>query len=132
MGTIEILEYLVGICDQSDEDGSSYIGAAWLRGFCEEEISRIKAEALPYLLKPGDRVIEPLRNDPPVGTVRATRFDDCANVLYIQIDYGTGALYELPRESVYKVGPMPWEITRPIEGDDPEEILGMEIDDDWL
>ena len=96
----EILEYLIGICAQSDEDGSSYIGAAWLRGFCQRELSRAKREALLPLPKPGDQVIEHIRTDPPVGTVASTHFDDHRDVLYVQVDYGTGTLHELPRESL--------------------------------
>lgn len=37
----EFLEYLIGICDQSDEDGCSHIGAAWLRGLCRLELGRL-------------------------------------------------------------------------------------------
>ena len=41
----EFLEYLMGICDQSDEDGCSYIGAAWLRGLCQQEMGGLTTTA---------------------------------------------------------------------------------------
>lgn len=53
----EFLEYLIGVCNQSDEDGYSYIGAAWLRGLCQQELNSL-ATGVPSWVTGGPVPIE--------------------------------------------------------------------------